>query len=48
MNRLLLKLAMTATVGSLLFSSPTVAQVLPPADKAATRPDHSRTRDRIG
>jgi hypothetical protein len=34
-NRLLLKLAMTAMVGSLLFSSLTVAQVLPPADKAA-------------
>jgi phosphodiesterase/alkaline phosphatase D-like protein len=35
MNRLLLKLAMTAAVGSLLCSSPTIAQVLPPAGKAA-------------
>jgi hypothetical protein len=29
------KLAITATVGGLLFPSPTVAQVLPPAEKAA-------------
>ena len=35
MNRLRLKLAMTAMVGSLLFSNPTVAQVLPPAKKGA-------------
>jgi phosphodiesterase/alkaline phosphatase D-like protein len=35
MNRLLLKLAIAATVGSLLSSNPTVAQVLPPAKKAA-------------
>ncbi len=35
MNRLRLKLAMTAMVGSLLFSNPTVAQVLPPAKKTA-------------
>ncbi len=35
MNRLLLKLAMTAAVGSLLSSNPTVAQILPPAKKAA-------------
>jgi hypothetical protein len=35
MNRLLLKLAMTAIVGSLLFSSPTLAQIIPPAKKAA-------------
>ncbi len=34
-NRLLQKLAITVTVASLLFSSPTVAQVLPPAEKAA-------------
>jgi phosphodiesterase/alkaline phosphatase D-like protein len=34
MHRLLLKLALTATVGSLLFSTPTVAQILPPAKKA--------------
>jgi phosphodiesterase/alkaline phosphatase D-like protein len=35
MKRLLLRLAVTATVGGLLSSSPTVAQVLPPAKKAA-------------
>jgi phosphodiesterase/alkaline phosphatase D-like protein len=35
MNRLLLKLAMTAMVGSLLSSNSTVAQVLSPAHKAA-------------
>jgi len=36
MHRLLLilTLALTATVGSLLFSPPTVAQILPPAKKA--------------
>jgi hypothetical protein len=34
-NILLQKLAITVTVGSLLFSSATVAQVLPPAEKAA-------------
>jgi phosphodiesterase/alkaline phosphatase D-like protein len=34
MQRLLLKLALTAAVGSLLASTPTVAQVLPPAKKA--------------
>jgi phosphodiesterase/alkaline phosphatase D-like protein len=34
MSRLRLVLAITATVGSLLPSSPTVAQVLPPAKKA--------------
>jgi len=34
-NTLLQKLAITVTVGSLLFSSPTVAQVLSPAEKAA-------------
>jgi Purple acid Phosphatase, N-terminal domain len=36
MNRLLLKLAITATVGSLLASNPTVAQILPPAKRAPT------------
>ena len=35
MNRLLLKLALAATVGSLLCSNLSVAQVLPPAAKAA-------------
>jgi len=35
MNRLFLKLAMTAIVGSLLFSNPTLAQIIPPAKKAA-------------
>jgi Purple acid Phosphatase, N-terminal domain len=35
MNRLLLKLAITVAVGSLLSSSPAVAQILPPAPKAA-------------
>jgi phosphodiesterase/alkaline phosphatase D-like protein len=35
MRRLLLKLAITITVGSLLASSPTVAQILPPTKKAA-------------
>jgi phosphodiesterase/alkaline phosphatase D-like protein len=34
MNRLLLKLVITATVGSLLASNPTVAQILAPAKKA--------------
>ena len=34
-NILLQKMAITVTVGSLLFSSPTIAQVLPPAKKAA-------------
>jgi phosphodiesterase/alkaline phosphatase D-like protein len=34
MHRLLLKLANTAVVGSLLSSTPTVAQILPPAKKA--------------
>ena len=34
MKRLLLKLAITATVGTLLSANPTVAQVLPPAKKA--------------
>jgi Purple acid Phosphatase, N-terminal domain len=34
-NILLPKLSITVTVGSLLFSSLTVAQVLPPAEKAA-------------
>jgi len=35
MNRLLLKLAITAAVGSLLFSIPMVAQLTPTAPKAA-------------
>jgi phosphodiesterase/alkaline phosphatase D-like protein len=35
MIRPILKLAITATVGSLLFSNATVAQILPPAKKAA-------------
>ena len=35
MKRLLMKLAITATVGNALWSNPTVAQVLPPAPKAA-------------
>jgi phosphodiesterase/alkaline phosphatase D-like protein len=35
MIRLSLKLAMTAIVASLLFSNPTVAQIIPPAKKAA-------------
>ena len=34
MNRLLLTLAITTTVGSLLASSPAAAQVLPPAKRA--------------
>jgi phosphodiesterase/alkaline phosphatase D-like protein len=34
MNRLLLTLAITATVGSLLSSNPAAAQLLPPAKKA--------------
>ncbi len=34
MNRLLVKLAITAATGSLLFSSPTVAQILPPQKRA--------------
>jgi hypothetical protein len=35
MNSLSLKLTITATIGSLFFSNPTVSQVLPPAQKAA-------------
>jgi hypothetical protein len=35
MNRLLLKLATAATIGSLVSSNATVAQVLPPTPKAA-------------
>ena len=35
MKRLLLKLAITAAVGSLLSSNPTVAQILPPQKGAA-------------
>jgi phosphodiesterase/alkaline phosphatase D-like protein len=35
MNKLLLKLAIAATVGSLLSSDPTFSQVLPPAERAA-------------
>src|SRR5438132_6507127 len=34
MNRLLLKLAVTAAAGSLLFSNPVVAQILPPQKRA--------------
>ena len=34
MHRLLLTLVLTAMVGSLLFSTPTVAQLVPPAKKA--------------
>src|SRR5437899_12022494 len=34
MNRLLLTLAITTTVGSLLSSNPAAAQLLPPAKKA--------------
>jgi hypothetical protein len=34
MNRLLGKLAVTAAAGSLLFSSPIAAQILPPQKKA--------------
>ncbi len=34
MNRLLLKLAITAAAGSLLFSNPIVAQILPPQKRA--------------
>ena len=34
MNRLLAKLAITAMTGSLLFSNPIVAQILPPQKKA--------------
>jgi phosphodiesterase/alkaline phosphatase D-like protein len=34
MNRLLLKLAIMATVGGLLAANPTVAQILPPEKKA--------------
>ena len=34
MNRLLLKLAITAAAGGLLFSNPVVAQILPPQKKA--------------
>ena len=35
MNRLLLKLAITAAVGSLLSSNPTGAQLVPDAKRAA-------------
>jgi hypothetical protein len=35
MNRLLLQLAITALAGSLLFSNPIVAQILPPQKRAA-------------
>jgi phosphodiesterase/alkaline phosphatase D-like protein len=35
MNRLLLKLAITAAAGSLLLSNPIVAQILPPQKRAA-------------
>jgi phosphodiesterase/alkaline phosphatase D-like protein len=35
MNRLVLRLAITATVGSLLSSNPTHAQIPPPAKRAA-------------
>jgi hypothetical protein len=35
MNSMLLRLATAATIGSLLFSTPTDAQVLPPLKKAA-------------
>ena len=34
MNRLLVKLAITALAGSLLFSNPIVAQILPPQKRA--------------
>ena len=34
MNRLLLKLAVTAAAGGLLFSNPVVAQILPPQKPA--------------
>jgi phosphodiesterase/alkaline phosphatase D-like protein len=34
MNRLLVKLAITAAAGSLVFSNPIVAQILPPQKKA--------------
>jgi hypothetical protein len=34
MNRLLLRLAIIATVGSLLSSNPTAAQILPPQNRA--------------
>ena len=34
MNRLLVKLAVIAAAGSLLFSNPTVAQILPPQKQA--------------
>src|SRR5216683_2273186 len=34
MNRLLLQLAITALAGSLLFSNPIVAQILPPQNRA--------------
>jgi phosphodiesterase/alkaline phosphatase D-like protein len=34
MNKLLLKLAVTVTVGGLLAFNPTIAQILPPAKKA--------------
>ena len=34
MNRLLVKLAITVAVGSLLFSNPTAAQILPPQKRA--------------
>jgi Purple acid Phosphatase, N-terminal domain len=35
MNRLLMNLAITAALGSLVFANPIVAQTLPPAPKAA-------------
>ena len=35
MNRMLFRLALVATIDSLLFSTPTDAQVLPPLKKAA-------------
>jgi len=52
-NTLLQKLAITVTVGSLLFSSPTVAQVLSPAEKArrgsrSPRSQVNRVSDREG
>jgi len=34
MNRVLLKLAITAAAGSLLFSNPIIAQILPPQKRA--------------
>src|SRR6267143_4313821 len=35
MNRLLAKLAIAGTVGGLLSANPTIAQILPPAERAA-------------